>query len=90
MTPRARGAEAELLEGTGVDSIPAALPPLRSSRSDIEARQSDGTIDRGIAPGDLATILIALSDGLQVQAQFGLEAQPAESLNQLIAVLRPA
>jgi hypothetical protein len=58
--------------------------------ADIGARQSDGTIDREIAPEDLATILIALSDGLQVQAQFGLEAQPAELLNQLIAVLRPA
>jgi AcrR family transcriptional regulator len=56
----------------------------------IEARQSDGTIDRGIAPAGLATILIALSDGLQVQAQFGLEAQPAELLSQLIAALRPA
>jgi AcrR family transcriptional regulator len=58
--------------------------------ADLGARQSDGTIDREIAPEDLATILIALSDGLQVQAQFGLEAQPAELLNQLIAVLRPA
>jgi AcrR family transcriptional regulator len=56
----------------------------------IRARQSDGTISTAADPDNIATLLIALSDGLQIQSQFRLEAEPADLLDHLIGLLRPA
>lgn len=64
---------------------------LRSALADsIRARQSDGTIAPGADPTKIATLLIALSDGLQIQSQFQLQAEPADLLDHLVGLLRPA
>jgi AcrR family transcriptional regulator len=64
---------------------------LRESLADgIRARQSDGTISTAADPEKIATLLIALSDGLQIQSQFRLDEEPAEVLDHLLALLRPA
>jgi AcrR family transcriptional regulator len=55
----------------------------------VRARQSEGTLDPKAEPSTVATLVIALSDGLQIQSQFGLEADPADLLDQLIHLLRP-
>jgi AcrR family transcriptional regulator len=55
----------------------------------IRARQSDGTISTAADPEKIATLLIALSDGLQIQSQFRLDAEPADVLDHLLALLRP-
>jgi AcrR family transcriptional regulator len=56
----------------------------------VRARQSDGTIDAAADPEKIATLLIALSDGLQIQSQFGLPTESAELMDHLIGLLRPA
>jgi AcrR family transcriptional regulator len=55
----------------------------------IRTRQSDGTISRAADPEKIATLLIALSDGLQIQSQFQLQDEPADLLDHLIDLLRP-
>ncbi|MGW1342465.1 TetR/AcrR family transcriptional regulator [Kribbella sp. NPDC002412] len=55
----------------------------------VRARQADGTISAAADPVKIATLLIALSDGLQVQSQFRLPDQPGELLDHLIELLRP-
>jgi AcrR family transcriptional regulator len=55
----------------------------------VRARQSEGTLDPEADPATVATLVIALSDGLQIQSQFELEADPADLLDHLIHLLRP-
>ncbi|MEU4605770.1 TetR/AcrR family transcriptional regulator [Kribbella sp. NPDC023972] len=63
---------------------------LRESLADaVRARQADGTISTAADPEKIATLLIALSDGLQVQSQFRLDTEPAEVMDHLLALLRP-
>jgi AcrR family transcriptional regulator len=63
---------------------------LRESLADgIRARQTDGTISTAADPEKIGTLLIALSDGLQIQSQFRLDEEPAEVLDHLLALLRP-
>jgi AcrR family transcriptional regulator len=61
---------------------------LRESLADaVRARQANGTISKAADPAKIATLLIALSDGLQVQSQFGLDSEPAEVMDHLLALL---
>jgi AcrR family transcriptional regulator len=61
---------------------------LRESLADaVRARQTNGTISKAADPAKIATLLIALSDGLQVQSQFGLDSEPAEVMDHLLALL---
>lgn len=53
----------------------------------VETRQSAGTLTRTADAQTIATLLIALSDGLQIQSQYALDAQPADLLNHLIHLL---
>jgi AcrR family transcriptional regulator len=63
---------------------------LRESLAEaVRARQADGTISTAADPEKIATLLIALSDGLQVQSQFRLDTEPAEAMDHLLALLRP-
>ncbi|MFC9692090.1 TetR/AcrR family transcriptional regulator [Kribbella sp. NPDC056951] len=55
----------------------------------IQHRQADGTISAAADPEKIATLLIALSDGLQIQSQFGLPDEPGDVLDHLIELLRP-
>ncbi|MFI7062301.1 TetR/AcrR family transcriptional regulator [Kribbella sp. NPDC050124] len=55
----------------------------------VRTRQADGTISAAADPVKIAALLIALSDGLQVQSQFRLPDQPGELLDHLIELLRP-
>lgn len=55
----------------------------------VRERQSDGTISTAADPEKIATLLIALSDGLQIQSQFELGDQPSDLLEHFIELLRP-
>jgi AcrR family transcriptional regulator len=55
----------------------------------VDARQADGTLNATADPQTVATLLIALSDGLQIQSQYALDAEPADLLNHLIELLTP-
>jgi len=55
----------------------------------VQTRQAAGAVSTAANPEKIATMLIALSDGLQVQSQFRLDAEPAEVLDHLLALLRP-
>lgn len=55
----------------------------------VRARQADGAISTAADPEKIATLLIALSDGLQVQSQFRLDTEPAEVLDHLLSLLEP-
>ncbi|MFI5694411.1 TetR/AcrR family transcriptional regulator [Kribbella sp. NPDC051586] len=55
----------------------------------VRARQSDGTIDAAADPEKIATVLIALSDGLQIQSQFRLGTEAAELMDHVVGLLRP-
>jgi AcrR family transcriptional regulator len=55
----------------------------------VQARQADGTISGAADPEKIATLLIALSDGLQIQSQFELDDEPSDLLDHLIELLRP-
>lgn len=55
----------------------------------VRARQTDGTISTAADPEKIATLLIALSDGLQIQSQFELHDEPSDLLEHLIELLRP-
>ncbi|TCC63110.1 TetR/AcrR family transcriptional regulator [Kribbella pittospori] len=64
---------------------------LRESLADaVRARQSAGTFSPAADPEVIATVLIALSDGLQVQSQFGLPVEPADLLTQVVGLLGSA
>jgi len=54
----------------------------------VRARQSAGTLTPSADPATIAALLIALSDGLQIQSQFNLAAEPAELLDHLIHLLK--
>ena len=57
---------------------------LRESLAEsVRARQVGGSLN----PTTIATLLIALSDGLQIQSQFELDAEPADLLEQLVQLL---
>jgi AcrR family transcriptional regulator len=61
---------------------------LRESLADsIRTRQAAGTISTAADPEKLATLLIAVSDGLQIQSQFSLDEEPAEVMDHLLALL---
>jgi AcrR family transcriptional regulator len=53
----------------------------------VEARQSAGTFHPDADPESIATLLIALSDGLQVQSQYDLTAAPADVMSHLLDLL---
>jgi AcrR family transcriptional regulator len=55
----------------------------------VRARQSDGSIDAAADPDKIAALLIALSDGLQIQSQFGPANGSAELMDHLVGLLRP-
>ena len=61
---------------------------LRESLADsIRTRQAAGTISTAADPEKIATLLIAVSDGLQIQSQFSLDEEPAEVMDHLLALL---
>jgi len=53
----------------------------------VRARQSAGTISPAADPDKIATLLIAVSDGLQIQSQFSLDAVPGELVDHLVSLL---
>jgi AcrR family transcriptional regulator len=61
---------------------------LRAALADaVRARQSAGTFASDADPDTIATLLIALSDGLQVQSQYGVNADPATLFTHLLDLL---
>ncbi|MEU4192077.1 TetR family transcriptional regulator [Kribbella sp. NPDC026611] len=56
----------------------------------VRERQAAGTFHPKADPESIATLLIALSDGLQVQSQYQLGADPADLMNHLIDLLAGA
>lgn len=64
---------------------------LRESLADaVRGRQSAGVFSPSADPELIATLLIALSDGLQVQSQFGLPVEPADLLTHVMRLLGSA
>jgi AcrR family transcriptional regulator len=62
---------------------------IRASLADaVRARQTAGTFNPSADPETVATILIALSDGLQIQSQYALPADPADLFDNLLDLLR--
>ncbi|WP_433158853.1 TetR/AcrR family transcriptional regulator [Kribbella sp. CA-247076] len=53
----------------------------------VRARQADGTMSTAADPETIATLLIALSDGLQIQSQYRLEVEPGDVLDHLLELL---
>jgi AcrR family transcriptional regulator len=61
---------------------------IRAALADaVRARQAAGTLNASADPETIATLLIALSDGLQVQSQYELQADTAELFSHLLALL---
>ena len=61
---------------------------LRAALADaVRTRQSVGTFTPDADPDTIATLLIALSDGLQVQSQYNLPADPANLFTHLLNLL---
>lgn len=61
---------------------------LRAALADaVRTRQSAGTFTSDADPDTIATLLIALSDGLQVQSQYDLPADPANLFTHLLDLL---
>jgi AcrR family transcriptional regulator len=61
---------------------------IRASLADaVRARQSAGALDPAADAETIATLLIALSDGLQVQSQYDLGADPATLFTHLLELL---
>jgi AcrR family transcriptional regulator len=56
----------------------------------VRGRQSAGAFSPSADPELIATLLIALSDGLQVQSQFGLPVEPADLLTHVVGLLGSA
>ncbi|HWD82223.1 MAG TPA: TetR/AcrR family transcriptional regulator [Kribbella sp.] len=53
----------------------------------VRTRQSEGTLTPDADPDTIATLLIALSDGLQVQSQYELTTDPADAFHHLLDLL---
>jgi AcrR family transcriptional regulator len=53
----------------------------------VRARQAAGTLNASADPETIATLLIALSDGLQVQSQYELPADTADLFSHLLDLL---
>ncbi|WP_350275372.1 helix-turn-helix domain-containing protein [Kribbella sp. HUAS MG21] len=53
----------------------------------VRARQAAGTFNPTADPEAIATLLIALSDGLQIQSQYDLTADPADLFDHLLDLL---
>jgi AcrR family transcriptional regulator len=53
----------------------------------VRARQSAGTISTAADPDKIATLLIAVSDGLQIQSQFSLDAESGDLVDHLLSLL---
>jgi AcrR family transcriptional regulator len=61
---------------------------IRAALADaVRARQSAGTLTSSADPETVATLLIALSDGLQVQSQYDLDADPGDLFSHLVDLL---
>jgi AcrR family transcriptional regulator len=61
---------------------------LRSALAEsARARQAAGGFSPEAEPETIATLLIALSDGLQIQSQYDLDADPGDLFDHLIALL---
>jgi AcrR family transcriptional regulator len=61
---------------------------IRESLADAaRARQAAGTLNASADPETIATLLIALSDGLQVQSQYELRADTADLFSHLLDLL---
>jgi AcrR family transcriptional regulator len=61
---------------------------IRAALADaVRARQAAGTLDASADPETIATLLIALSDGLQVQSQYELQADTADLFSHLLDLL---
>ncbi|MGW6201953.1 TetR/AcrR family transcriptional regulator [Kribbella sp. NPDC055110] len=61
---------------------------IREALADaVRARQDAGTLDPSADPETIATLLIALSDGLQVQSQYELQADTADLFSHLLDLL---
>lgn len=61
---------------------------IRASLADaVRTRQSMGTFNPEADPETIATVLIALSDGLQIQSQYALPTAPADLFNHLLDLL---
>jgi AcrR family transcriptional regulator len=61
---------------------------IRAALADaVRARQAAGTLNASADPETIATLLIALSDGLQVQSQYELQADTADLFGHLLDLL---
>ncbi|MGZ0153332.1 TetR/AcrR family transcriptional regulator [Kribbella sp. WER1] len=61
---------------------------LRTRLADtIRTRQSEGSITPEADPDTIATLLIALSDGLQIQSQYQLTTDPSDAYHHLLTLL---
>lgn len=61
---------------------------IREALADaVRARQAAGTLSASADPETIATLLIALSDGLQVQSQYELRADTADLFSHLLDLL---
>jgi AcrR family transcriptional regulator len=61
---------------------------IREALADaVRARQDAGTLKASADPETIATLLIALSDGLQVQSQYALQADAADLFSHLLDLL---
>ncbi|RZT12039.1 TetR family transcriptional regulator [Kribbella sp. VKM Ac-2569] len=61
---------------------------IRAALADaVRARQADGTLNASADPETIATLLIALSDGLQVQSQYELQADTGDLFSHLLDLL---
>ena len=61
---------------------------IREALADaVRARQAAGTLNASADPETIATLLIALSDGLQVQSQYELQADTADLFSHLLDLL---
>jgi AcrR family transcriptional regulator len=64
---------------------------LRTRLADtVRTRQSEGTLTPDADPDTIATLLIALSDGLQIQSQYDLTKDPADAFHHLLNLLAGA
>jgi AcrR family transcriptional regulator len=63
---------------------------LREALADaVRTRQADGSLNPSADPVTIATLLIALSDGLQIQSQYALPTEPSDLFDHLVDLLRP-
>jgi AcrR family transcriptional regulator len=61
---------------------------IRTALADaVRARQAAGNLNASADPETIATLLIALSDGLQVQSQYELQADTADLFSHLLDLL---